>query len=103
MNRILLEGKVSSDCRVETKRKDGIDVEFCRLVVVTQVQKMPDVACQIELQAYDPDITKIMKSIKNGDHIAAEGLMANTFKYENGSRKPAFYYVICTSIKKWNQ
>ncbi len=101
MNRILLDGKATSDCRVETKRKDGVEVEFCRLVVVTQVQHMPDIDCQIELQAYDPEITVIMKSIKPGDHIAAEGHIACAYKYENGSRKPTFYFIICTGIKKW--
>ena len=102
LSSLIIEGKATSDCAHEERHYANADIDMYTVTIVSPVQGAPDLDCQIQMQAYDPDITYYMSGVEKGDRVLAIG--KPTTKYSDAKRTtPTFRYGICETIKKWNQ
>ena len=99
---LVVEGKATSNCSHEELHYPSATVDMHKVTVVSQVQGQPSLDCQVQMQAYDPDVTYYMDGVEKGDRVIAIGKPATLYK-DHDRKKPSFRFSICSAVKKWNQ
>lgn len=102
MSSLIIEGKATSDCAHEEKHYANATVDMHQITIVSQVQGEQSLDCQLQMQAYDPDITFYMSGVEKGDRVLAIGKPATKY-WDTNRTTPTFRYGICETVKKWNQ
>lgn len=104
MNTILLEGKSIGDCEVITERNTRTNrlETVAHITVESLIQVKPRVYHTQEYTTTDPDLMSIMKDIKAGDHVIAQGILHNEYNTDDHKRAPIVdsYSAICTAVRR---